>query len=422
MKIRIIIFLFTLGILIGSILYAFKTNVPDDTVPQTKIYIDFSKKGNSITHSGIGFSHTPDPSIPSVEVLEVLNPILFRNSPERAFNSYERIYRLGAINEVVLSSAWTYNPQIFPGDNNNWYLWDKLVDEILQQVIDKNYKFNYDIWNEPDYPYFWTRTENQFLRMWTRTVNKIRQEDIHATIVGPSYSNFNYEKLVKFINFANDSQVLPDILSWHELDITQSSDLVKHVSSAREYIKENNINIKGIEINEYTSEKNKYNGAMAVKYFSVLEEAQLHAASRSCWSEIEGHGCTPEMLDNLLTNEGKPRSIWWVYKVFSTMKGQLIKAAAENNLEVLASINNNNAYVLIGSLSDFTNISIVLKKLKSLLVDNVRIHVYKIPYSKDEPLQPNKIGSREYVIKDDLIITLGPFKEFEVYFLILEFS
>lgn len=46
-----------------------------------------------------------------------------------------------------------------------------------------------DIWNEPDGPYFWNRTQEQYLEMWGRTWHKLRTEWPHVLLTGPAYAN-----------------------------------------------------------------------------------------------------------------------------------------------------------------------------------------------------------------------------------------
>lgn len=64
----------------------------------------------------------------------------------------------------------------YPGDNGDWTSWDEYLGHVFQDMKDHHMTKNMvvDLWNEPDGPWFWARSQDQYLQMWGRTYYKFR--------------------------------------------------------------------------------------------------------------------------------------------------------------------------------------------------------------------------------------------------------
>ncbi len=64
----------------------------------------------------------------------------------------------------------------YPGDDNDWTSWDTFLERTLDDVkkSDMIDGLVVDIWNEPDLSFFWNRSMEQWLELWTRAFRKIR--------------------------------------------------------------------------------------------------------------------------------------------------------------------------------------------------------------------------------------------------------
>jgi hypothetical protein len=51
-----------------------------------------------------------------------------------------------------------------------------------------------DIWNEPDLTFFWNRSMEQWLELWTRSFQKIRYETYEA-VKSEKFANIKPDKL-----------------------------------------------------------------------------------------------------------------------------------------------------------------------------------------------------------------------------------
>jgi hypothetical protein len=91
-------------------------------------------------------------------------------------------------------------------------------------------------------------------------------------IVGPSINKYDPEYLEAFLLYARDQDVVPDILSWHEI-IEQHRPVIipRHVTSMRAFMKENRITIRGIDINEFGSPERQTSPGLTAMYLANLD-------------------------------------------------------------------------------------------------------------------------------------------------------
>ena len=118
----------------------------------------------------------------------------------------------------------------------------------------------WDIWNEPDVPYFWTGTEAQYHELYRRAYVAIRQElGTRATVAGPSVSAFRWGWLVGLLEYCRGADCAVDALSWHELPGGRGiAAVADHLRRARAGLLRNPayaaLGVRGLYIGEYVGE------------------------------------------------------------------------------------------------------------------------------------------------------------------------
>lgn len=401
-----------------TIVIFFLIKEKNPTIKKDSININLSIKGNSIRHVASGFLHTPDNNLPAKENLEGLNPRFFRNHPDIAASNAKRMNEMGAVNEIVISDGWEYDKKNLP--NNNQEKWSAYVKNILDKTNGDNYQIRYDIWNEPDIPYFWSASWNEFLENWKKTVILMREIRPGSIIVGPSLSKFDSNKLTEFIEFANKNNVLPNVLSWHENDL-YSFDPESHVKQIKAYLNNNKINIDEIEINEYGPEEFNIDSFAAIKHFSALEKADITFASKSCWNDygLLKSGCAPAMIDSLLTTDGEKRSIWWAYKFYSEMKGFLLKNSSTDFTQVISSADADKVYILLSPKENIQNFTVNLGEIENNFSPNLNITIYKVDGHNKKAAKNYQVSRFDKSSKKDLIIPIGSVEKNDMYFIIV---
>jgi hypothetical protein len=271
----------------------------------------------------------------------------------------------------------------------------------------------WDVWEEPNWKGWWGRDRRQFFETYARFHRKLRTLDPNAVIVGPSINRYDPEYLKAFLLYAKENDVAPDLLSWHEL-IEQHRPIIipYHVKEMEEFMAEEGIRTKGIDINEFCSPERQTSPGLNAMYLANLEVARVNGACRACWRDHDGkifNGWNP-MLDGLLTPKLEPRSTWWVFKTYAELTGDLYPITIKEGkwTHGLAGVSHDDEVVrmLIGrnefpskpqtlSINGIRNIPWLLED------DRVRVVADIIPNSGWEELKStSQLFDKEFSVRD----------------------
>ncbi|WP_044638069.1 hypothetical protein [Siansivirga zeaxanthinifaciens] len=393
-----------------------------------EVIIDLSTNKGPMTHVASGFLHTVrSKTVASTQTLDPLAPKHFRHRPSAALDRaiYDRIQDFGGTLTMVLSDGWGYSGTEWPGDNGNWTKWEKLVSNYVDTILTNKLNIYYDIWNESNYERYWPRSEERFLETWRRAVQIIRDKQPDAVIVGPSYTKeFPYSKITDFLLYAKKNNVLPTALCWHEMH-SDGNLVVEHTAQLRKFMAEHDITIPQFHINEYSRYESHIDGAKIIKYFVGLHKAKIDVAVRACWSNGDCSGCSPETLNNLATCDGKPKSIWWAYKGYADITGNLVDIS---NTSKLIGIGGKDAYAgnanfVIGALEDAGSVTLRFKNIDSTPYLNingaVKVVAQRVLYSGNEPTkEPIEVLNKNIkVTNNEISIVLPDFEKSQVFLL-----
>ena len=364
-------------------------------------------------------------SRPSQELVEPLRPRLFRGTAwdigllDRP-GIYERATAIGAKVQLDLSSSHGCSVTgPCPGDGGDWTVWDKVVDDLLSIQKQKGYRVQWDIWNEPNLSDYWACDHDRYLELWRRTVRKIRAANPRHEIVGPSICGYSSQWLGDFLMWAKSSDVLPDIISWHEFG--NPLDIPAHVAELRAFLKTNGIRVKRFSLNEIVGRQYLTNPGPTVLYLWAIEEADMESAAHSCWEDNEKdiNGCGNDSLSGILTpHERKPRSTWWVYRRYAEVTGWLVRVDTCASVRGIAGRDDAKKQVaaLIGCCGqEKGDVRVRFANLDRIrfLRDRVRVTVERIPDSGWEHLAEPEVveQSVRYLIGSEIVVIvpgLGP--------------
>ena len=289
------------------------------------VAVDFAVIKGPATHRASGFLHSLSTEQPDDQFVRQLKPRLFRLHATEALTPslYRRLTGYGADVQSVISDSYGYpGPSgIWPGDGGDWTKWETLVEELVREADSKGLQLLWDIWNEPDLKQFWDRGAEQFFETWKRAVRTIRRVNPKAIIVGPSLSNGPFHYLYGFLLSAYADNVLPDIISWHDMNIDHPNNVV----NVRQFLVKHGIPDRPISINEFKYSDGTHHPGLTVWWLSHIEEEAPESAAYACWPDLEGNSnCETETLDGLLTRGGLPRAAWFAHKGYAEITGQLV--------------------------------------------------------------------------------------------------
>jgi hypothetical protein len=392
-------------------------------VAKSPLVVKANQTKGSFSHVGAGFLLTPTTPDADTSYLQPLSPSLYRTQDPQIFeqNNYARLKNLGARVQFITYADYFGKlavQGVWPGDNNDWSAWEKSLRETINKIKAQNYSVEYEIWNEPDVAFFWGRDKTRFFELWKRSYQIIKNNDPNAVIVGPSIGIFNESYLKDFLNFAKENNVVPDILSWHELEENnQAVNITNRVTNMKNWMSVQQIPVKEIVINEFLNPTQMTSPGDLVQYLAAFEYNHVYG-SRACWDEQNTvSGCWNYSLNNVLTPDNKkPRSDWWVYQKYSQLKGDLIEITPINNLFGIAALNTDTKQlqILLGkkkndaSATEQVVVSDVVSAGISKEGGTVNIQIQKISYLNGAELTnlPAQTSQDLVVINNQLSVNL----------------
>jgi hypothetical protein len=383
-----------------------------DTPKPVSVSIDFAAGQQPVTHCASGILLALSETQPPDQYVKPLRLTMFRawDIPKHPLTAelYRRVRDLGVKHlQVILYNSWIsrYHDE-WPGDGGDWTKFQQFIDTFYQESHGRYDDFEWDIWNEPNSPNYLPRNQALFFELWRHAVSEIRSIDPKAVIVGPSITLFSLDYLKQFLLFAQKNNVLPDVLSWHELSSRDGRPIPHNVATIRAYMKQQGIPINRISINEIVPIWDMCSPGVMVSYFSALEQAGVESAAKSCWADNNGsvhdENGFPPFLDGLLTIDTQmPRPGWWTYKGYADLTGNYIPLQIDPKSRVDGFAGNDatlrRATILLGSCEDKITSEVHLKLLNLDQVGtaahgwDVRATVQLIPFRDHDALPAPQI-------------------------------
>lgn len=396
---------------------------PNNLVDEQSFTVDFARPIGPVTHRAGGFLHGIKADKPTSELLDPLKIRYVRGTPivDGSLPGLldpglrERLDRPG-----LRLSLGIYYPTLrqrigfedyYPGDGGNWEPWEQEVEREVRAILEAGVDCDYVIWNEPSYETFWPRDRTQFFETWKRGYRKIREIHPDAAITGPTIHNYDFNWLRQFLQYCKQNDVVPDIVTWHELRAGVYADRIPdNVAAVRAWCAENGVAIQDVIIDEYGGRGDQYQPGAAVSFFSALEKAQVRYASRAIWTDTG-------TLNALTTKDGKqPLSTWWTFKAYSDMSGTHYAVKETKPLRGLASVDKGSAMLLVGNTSSGNqSFRLRLENLSKAGLQGRKFTIQRerIPFSESSPLAaPEKLPELVVEASGDAIVvdagTLSP--------------
>ncbi|KOS05495.1 hypothetical protein AM493_05205 [Flavobacterium akiainvivens] len=312
-----------------------------------------------------------NPKYPNREDVRKLQPKLMRTSfTER----YDESYKLAGRVHLIVSDLWKQKDNDNSGQidmyNPRPYL-DPTYTDYLAKMFDWGYNNGnirpgivWECWNEPENEYSkWQLSD--FFETYKVTYQALLDSKIGSTaqIAGPSFAWFSEEKMTAFFDYCLENNLEVNVITWHEIwypaESKPLSKLQDHVAFVREHFMENpkyaSLNMQSIEINEIIWPADKNRPSEIAGYLQNLEDAGVDYACKTCFyhttntdeqgNMADGIGvppcelgsCDDASFNDLFTigydsehyvnlsnecnplpgNENKPKSAWWVYRLYA---------------------------------------------------------------------------------------------------------
>ncbi|MEU6512307.1 RICIN domain-containing protein [Streptomyces sp. NPDC046942] len=275
----------------------------------------------------------------------------------------------------------------YPCDNGTCANWISFIDSTVGALQASGLKFSYDIWNEPDISYFWTRGVNstQYFQMWDSAYREIRRIAPAAQIVGPSLAftpQSNPGEWQTWLAHVKAAGTVPDMITNHN-----EGDVDDPVTVARSL--DNALNSAGIgplplSSNEYQPADRQTAGVTAW-YLARFAQSGYTNAMRGNWV-----CCVTPNLTGVLTQSGgswQPTGNWWALRDYADMTGTLVDTSGQVGSTAISASEdsaNKRAVAVIGDSNGYTGTaSVTFDGLSSVPwlanAGSVHVTVHRIP-------------------------------------------
>jgi len=247
--------------------------------------------------------------------------------------------------------------------------------------------FSYDIWNEPEFSFFWGPGVNtpQYFAMWDTAYRTIRKVAPEAKIVGPSFA-YTPQRMPQewqtWFAHVKAEHTVPDVVSNH--DEGDVDDPVTVGQAIEDDAQAAGLGHLPLSANEYQPADRQSAGVTAW-YLARFAQSSYSTAMRGNWV-----CCEIPNLTGLLTQTATgwaPNGNWWAMRTYADMTGTLVSTSHEVGSTAISAAKDRThkrAVAMIGDSDGYTGpASVTLSGLSSVpwLVrhGNVHVTVYRIP-------------------------------------------
>jgi xylan 1,4-beta-xylosidase len=387
------------------------------TAPAGVASVDFAHP--VAAHSLAGFLHGLDETQPDGRLVVPLRPTLWRGSLDSA--PYDRAEGFGARYMLVVSDLWGYPGAGWYGRRAPWEDWDAWSDFVRDLARSwRGHDMIWDIWNEPDVPYFWTGTEAQYHELYRRAYLAIRTElGPAALIAGPSVSAFRWDWLTRLLEFCRTADCEVNALTWHELPGGRGvAAIADHLRRARAGLLRNpayvEAGLRELDVNEFVGENDTLYAGELLGYLSQLEQGGATRAAHACWHDPSGDDtCASHTLDGVLDGATmKPRAAWWAMRWYARGTASRVRSrSADPALAVMGARapDRRHAEIVLGYLDTHdrplparTDVVIDVRGLRSLPFlrrgGRPRLAAYRVRGRGQSPTTPIAVRPPEIIV------------------------
>lgn len=163
----------------------------------------------------------------------------------------------------------------------------------------------------------WRTDPRHYFAAWKAAYHLIKGLDPDARIAGPN-TCILYPEVRGFLEFAKAQQVLPDVITWHEL--SSPAEVRTNVAKYRALERELGIGPLPVNLNEYAHNYHVSVPGQMVQWISAIEESKADA-DLAYWN-IAGN------LNDSAVEANKANGQWWLFNAYGQLTGNTVRVVA----------------------------------------------------------------------------------------------
>jgi hypothetical protein len=299
---------------------------------------DLSKTSGPLGFGAVGAHYAlSEPDVPTVVSLVPIKVKTVNQKPPKglqhpgadAFRVMESFVKAGGsylqvyLQDIYLNWPYEKNP-----DNDRDYVPDDYLEKVRKSVqtmetLPYRDRIVYVPFNEPDAIWygglFWsTKRTKEFFTAWKTVYDEIKRIAPDAKIAGPNTTTYNPRFMKKFLEFCLQEDCLPDLITWHELNLMDVEAGHAYYQHLRKIEKELGIEPLPVCINEYALGKELSVPGRLVKWLARLEQSRIDG----CLAYWHAAGNFSGLVEGNV-----PNGAWWLFREYVNMSGELVAAS-----------------------------------------------------------------------------------------------
>jgi hypothetical protein len=345
------------------------------------------------------------PQHPGADALEMLPPFVDSGG--------EDVY-------IYMTDIYRGFPYQWPGGDGPARLADfkeKITKQVRQVLtLDDAYQDHvvYVPFNEPEGNMFgtgewsynkvsWLNDPQYYFAAWKEVYHLIKGLDPDARIAGPNTSVL-YDQVKGFLQYAKANDVVPDVMSWHEL--SSPAAVRTNVAKYRQMEKDVGVGPLPVNVNEYGHNFHLSVPGQVVQWVSAIEESKIDA-DLAYWN-IDGN------LNDSAVEANKGNGQWWLFNAYGQMSGHTVQVTAPHpnqqyTLQGVATLDETKrqSRALFGGKSG--DADVVFENIDpELFGTTVHATVQEIPWTGQvgDSAQPLRLADKELAVGADGTVSL----------------
>lgn len=163
----------------------------------------------------------------------------------------------------------------------------------------------------------WRTAPGPYFTAWRDIHHLIKELDPGARIAGPN-TCLLYDEIRGFLEFAKAEDVLPDVITWHEL--SSPDEIRTSVAKYRALERELGIGPLPVNLNEYAHNYHLSVPGQMIQWIAAIEESKVDA-DMAYWN-IDGN------LNDSVVEANKGNGQWWLFNAYGQFTGNTVQVTA----------------------------------------------------------------------------------------------
>lgn len=163
----------------------------------------------------------------------------------------------------------------------------------------------------------WRTDPRHYFAAWRDVYRMIKDRHPDARIAGPNTCVL-YPEIKGFLRFAKENDVLPDVITWHEL--SSPAEVRTNVAEYRAWERELGIGPLPVNLNEYAHNYHLSVPGQMIQWISAIEESKVDA-DMAYWN-IAGN------LNDSAVEANKANGQWWLFNAYGQLTGNTVAVTA----------------------------------------------------------------------------------------------